>query len=201
VDQINDLFDTLKATPFNATKSMLDVTTVVLTSEMNRTFRSQLTNTTTEEDTGTDHNPFSNVVLIGGKNIKPGLIIGESDLNIPIQKPITPEFELDVSDADRERGWFWSFADLSPAHVQKEGVEPLITSPMGKPFDFSRMEPSATPLSEISEFVLSDYLTYSSVINTVYKAFGVPADKYLRITSTSLTAPTLDILLNEEEPE
>ena len=66
----------LKETPFDANRSYFDVTTVSMTSEFGRTMRQK---NRPLDDTGTDHNPMTNTLLIGGKGIKGNQIIGQSD--------------------------------------------------------------------------------------------------------------------------
>jgi len=63
--------------------------------------------------TGTNHNQLSNSILLGGKGIRAGLVIGASDL----------EDETD---------------EASPAHVK---LDPLLEKSMGLPFDFATLMP------------------------------------------------------------
>lgn len=78
------IFRTMMNTPFDATRSLLDVTTVVVNSEFSRTMR-QLERPI--DDTGTDHNQFNNSFLVGGKGIKGGQVIGASDMATAEEKP------------------------------------------------------------------------------------------------------------------
>jgi uncharacterized protein (DUF1501 family) len=77
VSKIAALFRALVDTPFDATKSMLDVTTVMVASEFGRTMRAP---GMPISGTGTNHNQFANSVLLGGKGIRSGLVVGASDL-------------------------------------------------------------------------------------------------------------------------
>jgi len=77
VSTIAALFRGLLATPFDAKRSMFDVTTVMVASEFGRTMRAP---DMAIDNTGTNHNQFANSVLIGGKGIRSGLVIGASDL-------------------------------------------------------------------------------------------------------------------------
>jgi hypothetical protein len=104
--RIARVFSYLAETPFDDTSSLLDVTTVVVGSEFGRTMRQQ---DQPIDDTGTDHNPLSNTVLIGGAGIKSGLVLGASD------------FQL----ADEV---------LSGAHL---ALDPDAVKVMGRPFDFA----------------------------------------------------------------
>jgi len=61
------------------------------------------------DDTGTDHNPYNNSFLIGGKGIRGGLTIGASDFETVHET-------------------------LSPAHLT---VDPQKLNLMGRPYDFA----------------------------------------------------------------
>jgi hypothetical protein len=65
------------------------------------------------DQTGTNHNQFSNSILIGGKGIRAGMVIGGSDL--PDEK-----------------------ATVSKAHLALDGV---LEKTMGLPFDFASLMP------------------------------------------------------------
>jgi uncharacterized protein DUF1501 len=100
------VFQYLADTAFDNQRSLLDVTTVVIGSEFGRTMR-QLGRPI--DNTGTDHNPLSNSVLIGGAGIKSGLVLGASDF----QSATEP---------------------LSGAHQE---LDPANVKVMGRPFDFA----------------------------------------------------------------
>src|SRR5262245_43055308 len=110
IGKITTLIKVLSETPFDARRSMLDVTTVMVASEFGRTLRSP---DGTVDETGTNHNQFSNSILIGGKGIRGGLVIGASDLRDEVEEP-------------------------SAAHVQ---LDPVLEKSMGLPFDFSTLLP------------------------------------------------------------
>jgi hypothetical protein len=74
--QVAAIFAAFKNTPYDTNRSMLDMTTVVCASEFMRTMRQS---GLPIDATGTDHNSLSNSILIGGKGIRTGLVIGESD--------------------------------------------------------------------------------------------------------------------------
>lgn len=78
VADIAKVLDFLQATPAGdaSGRSLLDLTTVVITSEFSRTMRQQGTSI---EATGTDHNPLTNTVLLAGKGVRGSQIIGASD--------------------------------------------------------------------------------------------------------------------------
>jgi hypothetical protein len=110
IDKIATLFKGLVETPFDNRSSMFDVTTVMVASEFGRTMRAS---DAPVDDTGTNHNQFSNSILLGGKGIRPGLVIGESDLS-------------DETD------------EASNAHVK---LDPTLEKAMGRPFDFAKLAP------------------------------------------------------------
>jgi len=110
IGKITTLIKGLSETPFDDRRSMLDVTTVMVTSEFGRTLRSA---DGPVDETGTNHNQFSNSILIGGKGIRSGLVIGASDLRDEVEEP-------------------------SAAHVQ---LDPVLERSMGLPFDFSTLLP------------------------------------------------------------
>ena len=68
----------LRDTPFDAAagKSFLDVTTVLVASEFGRTMRQD---GLAIDATGTDHNPLSNTIIMAGKGVRGGTVLGESD--------------------------------------------------------------------------------------------------------------------------
>jgi hypothetical protein len=109
--QVAAVFDALQRTPYDDHRSMLDMTTVVCASEFTRTMRQR---DLAIDATGTDHNSLSNMVLIGGKGIKGGLVVGESDSRT----------------ADEE---------ISPAH---RAFDPDHLKVMGRPFDAATLQAS-----------------------------------------------------------
>ena len=108
--RIARVFQYLAATPYDGTRALIDVTTVVVGTEFGRTMR-QLDNPI--DNTGTDHNPLSNSILVGGAGIRGGLVIGASD----------------YQSADEV---------LSGAH---QALDPDGIKVMGRPFDFSNGVP------------------------------------------------------------
>lgn len=56
---------------------------------------------------------------------------------------------------------------LSKAHLQ---LDPVAEKTMGRPFDFERLLPRA---DLPGEFAVGDYLTVNSLVNTIYRLFGV----------------------------
>ncbi len=107
--EVATVFKSLKDTAYDEKRSMLDVTTVLVTTEFARTMRQ---NGTEFDDCGTDHNPLTNTVLIGGKGIKGGMVVGSSDYES-------------------------TKAEISAAH---KSFDPYLLKIMGKPFDFDAMK-------------------------------------------------------------
>jgi uncharacterized protein (DUF1501 family) len=104
------VFDYLATTPFDGSHSLIDVTTVVVGTEFGRTMRQV---GMPIDNTGTDHNPLSNSILVGGAGIKGGQVIGASDFQT----------------ADEV---------LSGAH---QALDPMGVKVMGRPFDFQAGTP------------------------------------------------------------
>jgi len=100
----------LADTPFDDHRSMFDVTTVMVATEFGRTLRAP---GEPIDATGTNHNQFSNSILLGGKGIRSGLVVGASDLSDETEEP-------------------------SPAHLQ---IDPALEKSIGRPFDFSAFSP------------------------------------------------------------
>ena len=162
VGKIAELFKALSEIPFDSTRSLFDVTTVMVTSEMGRTMRVQ---GNPIDNTGTNHNQFSNSVILGGKGIRPGLVVGASDL---ANETVT----------------------ASKAHLS---MDPIAEKLMGCPFDFATMK-TRTDMPE--KYDLKDYLSMSSVINTIYSSFGVPQPMMRTLGRDLPIAPILTGLLS-----
>ncbi len=165
--ELETIFLWLTTTPYAQKQSMLDVTTVMIGTEFSRTMR-QLGSPI--DATGTDHNPLTNTVLLAGKKIQGGRIIGSSDL--------------------QSLGTNNNLSDLSGAHRQ---LDPTTTSIMGRPFDFKQQK-SIENLRET--FVLEEYLVFPSIVNTLMTLAGVNSDKFYRFgPGSSHQAPILSSLL------
>jgi hypothetical protein len=152
----------------------MDVTTVLMTSEFTRTTR-QLGSTLAES--GTDHNPLSNTVILGGKGIRPNMILGSTDL-----AQITA----------KAKGKPQGYSDASKAHLS---LDPELIKKMGKPFDHKSLKVIET-LPVVYE--RSQYLTIEHVVNTLMKAFGVTNKAHYRSLAgdrSQTLAATLDGLL------
>ncbi|HEY7610715.1 MAG TPA: DUF1501 domain-containing protein [Alphaproteobacteria bacterium] len=108
VATIAALLQGLAATPFDERRSMFDVTTVLVASEFGRSLRAPDARI---DATGTNHNQFSNSILIGGKGIRAGLVVGASDL-------------ADAAET------------ASKAHL---GFDRRLEKAMGRPFDFKAL--------------------------------------------------------------
>jgi len=124
VSKIAGLFRALVATPFDARRSMFDVTTVMVASEFGRTMRAP---DMPIHDTGTNHNQFANSILLGGKGIRSGLVVGASDL--PDEK-----------------------AAPSKAHL---AMDPVIEKVMGRPIDLKtlRVRPDQPDAFDIENYL------------------------------------------------
>lgn len=153
-----------KDTPFDNRRSMFDVTTFMVCSEFGRTMRQS--GKDDFEKGGTDHNPLTNMALVGGKGIRKQQIIGASDFQT-------------LAEMDQPSG----------AHLFRDRRSMRI---MGRPFDFSTEMPRYD-LPAVYQY--SDYLTFNSVTNTLMKLFDVPEDKWFATERNGPKAPVLKSLL------
>lgn len=74
-EKIATILQFLKTTAFDSQRSLLDVTTFVVTTEFGRTMRQE----GDFKQSGTDHNPLCNSYLFAGKGIRTGCVFGASD--------------------------------------------------------------------------------------------------------------------------
>lgn len=152
MEDIASLFEVLVKTPFDADNglSMLDVTTVMISSEFSRTHGQA---GRPSDKTGTDHNPQSNMIILAGKGIKGDMVVGESDLDT--------------------LGTDGNFTNVSSAHKR---LDQYLLKRMGKPYDFV----GGAVSSELpTEYRHDDYISAASVINTVLAGFGVPENHWM----------------------
>lgn len=153
-EQLAGVFRLLRTTPFDAQQSLsfLDVTTVLVTSEFGRTNRQP---DKAIDKTGTDHNRFGGLALVGGKGIEPGLFVGSTDLDQLITK----------NDSQGTK-------DFAPPSLAHDRFDPAHLMAMGHVYDFAAgtSVPSARPES----YKQGDYLTSGSLVNSIYSIFGMP---------------------------
>ncbi|HEX4923204.1 MAG TPA: DUF1501 domain-containing protein [Bdellovibrionales bacterium] len=161
VGRVVKLLKHLKATPIDSSRSLFDVTTVLVSSEFSRTMRQD---SLPIDQTGTDHNALTNSVWLFGYGIKGGQIIGASDYQSPNET-------------------------LTGAHKQMDLKGLKI---MGRPFDFKTMRPRT---DSPESFKITDYLTFSSIVNTIYSMYGVPESNYRTLGRDLPVAPLLPGLL------
>ncbi|MFO0992642.1 MAG: DUF1501 domain-containing protein [Hyphomicrobiales bacterium] len=108
--RVASLLKGLETTPFNERQSLFDVTSIMIASEFGRTLRAP---DRPVDDTGTNHNPHANSIILGGKGVRPGLVIGATDFN-------------NAGEA------------VSKAHL---ALDPELEKTIGRPFDFATMRP------------------------------------------------------------
>ena len=162
-EQVAGFIKILKETPYDDSRSFYDVTTFMVGSEFSRTMRKPGFNVA---KSGNDHNTLNNTLLVGGKGVVKGQIIGQSNFRSPDET-------------------------LSNAHLQLDLQKIKM---MGHPLDFSTGRHVAA-LPEVYD--KAHYLTFPSIINTLYKLFGVPTSQYVRLDRNFPDkAKTLDILLS-----
>ncbi len=159
--KIKDTLTYLKNTPYDSKRSLLDVTTVMYSSEFSRTMRQ---GETEFASTGTDHNNFGNSIVLAGKGIKGGQVIGQTDFRSATEV-------------------------LSKAHLVVDDGKRIT---IGRPFDFA----TGRNREDLPEtFDLKDYLSIGSVINTLYRSFGVNESKYRELDRNGYKAPLISTLL------
>ncbi len=123
-EKLKRLFDLLANTEFANGKSLFDVTTVMFASEFGRTLRQP---ELPLDQTGTDHNSLNNSILLAGKGIRGGLVLGETD-------------------------WRSNGDLLSKAH---QAIDPTGLKLMGRPFDFVTGQPRTDlpPTFEADDYI------------------------------------------------
>ena len=117
----------------------MDVTTFMVGTEFARTMRSEFSDFA---ESGTDHNPLRNTILLGGKGIKGGMIAGASDSQTPEEK-------------------------ISAAH--KNFDAPLIKA-MGRPLDFKTLHPAAALPTEFKSSDYLDMGSVANTIYKLFGA-------------------------------
>ncbi len=90
--QVTTIINYLRNTPYDSTRSFLDVTTVSFASEFTRTMRQT---EVSFEKTGTNHNSLCNTFLVGGKGIRGGQVISSSDYQSADEKLSPAHLTLD----------------------------------------------------------------------------------------------------------
>lgn len=124
VETLSKVFSFLKQTPFDSRRSLFDVTTVMVTSEFSRTMR---IHGSPIELTGTNHNPQNNMVMLAGKGIRGGQLVGESDFQSAEES-------------------------LSKAHLT---IDPKKEKIMAQPFDFKTQKaiPTLPEKFEVTNYI------------------------------------------------
>jgi uncharacterized protein (DUF1501 family) len=93
-EDIVKILSYLKTTAFDQKRSLFDVTTVMFASEFGRTMRHA---GRPIDDTGTDHNPLANSVLLAGKGIRGGVVVGGTDFQSSSETLSSAHLALDPS--------------------------------------------------------------------------------------------------------
>jgi hypothetical protein len=144
-------------TEFRDGQSLIDVTTFIIGSEFGRSMRQE---GVALEASGTDHNPLNSSLLIGGKGLRHGWVVGGSD-------------------------FITSDEVLSGAHLK---LDPSRTRTMGRPLEFSTLQMREDKPPSYRE---EDYLGIASVINTIYRIFNFPQERYRSLGRNLPPAPAL----------
>lgn len=164
VEDIASVFDFLKKTAYDETRSLFDVTTVLVTTEFSRSMRGF----GEFETAGNDHNPLTNSLLIAGKGIKGGQVIGQANFRTVEEVQAGPK----------------------GAHLK---LDPNGVKPMGKAFDFAT---GKTTDQVHDTYKLDDYLSINSVVNTLYQLFGVKEESWRVNERNGPKAPVVPGLLS-----
>lgn len=145
-------------------RPMIECTSFVISSEFARTMRQR---GQPVFETGTDHNPLGNMVIVGGRGFAGGRIIGETDRR-SVGEPVTQ------------------------AHATMDADGLML---MGKPFDFANLTPRSYQAGDFMNYDAADYLTYASVANSVYALFGADPSHYWKLKRDGAVAPVMQQLL------
>lgn len=150
------------------TVALKDHCAFIITSEFGRTLRQR---NRAIDQTGTDHNPFGNSVLIGGAGVRTGHVFGSTDLD-----------ELD------EAG---HFRGVSPVHQR---IDLNLLSAMGRPID--PLSGRSLPFGE-GPFDASRQLNMGNIINTLLDLYGSPGVPRMVVPGdrTGRVLPRLEFLL------
>lgn len=123
-------FDYLASVPSPSGRSMLDDTTFLIGSEFSRTMRQPGVDI---KKTGTDHNPLTNTLIVGGKGVRGGMVVGQSDFATANEV-------------------------LSPAHLT---ADPQRLKIMGRPFDVESGQVITAPLAsfDVKQYIGASNVT------------------------------------------
>lgn len=145
VQDLVKIIEYLRKTTLKDGRSLMDSTTFVFTSEFGRTMKIA---DFSVDATGSNHNPKNNSILIGGKGIKCGQVIGQSDWQEPQEK-------------------------LSPAHMSVQTIDPIL---MGRPYDFKNQTILKDYKPET--YNKNEYISVDNYVNTVLDLFNADPTAY-----------------------
>jgi hypothetical protein len=140
VAQIRTSLEFMQGSELPDGRSLLDATTFMVASEFGRTLRQTYV---PFAESGTDHNPLNNTILVGGAGVNCGQVFNGSDLQSADEVLVEAH---QVMDSERNR-------------------------PMGLPFDFATGRPEGGREGP-KVFDPARYLTVGSVMNTLLAARG-----------------------------
>ena len=162
MEAIAAAFDYLASVPSPSGRSMLDDTTFLIGSEFSRTMRQTGASI---DKTGTDHNPLTNTLIVGGKGVRGGLVLGQSDFAS-------------------------SSETLSPLHLV---ADPARLKIMGRPFDIKEGHTIKGFMPQ--SFDITQFIGASNVTNTLQQILGVPEAKRFLLGQSMPTAATIRALI------
>ena len=166
ISDIAEVLRFLKETPFDQTRSFQDVTTLMVSTEFARTMRQTFTDF---ERSGNDHNPLNNSIILAGKGIAGGQVIGQSNFRT----------EEEIA------------AGAQGAHM---AMDSMGLTTMGKVFSYSDGSISD---SMPETYTIGDYLNINAVVNSLYTAFDVSPSLQRTNDRNGPPAPVVPGLLAE----
>jgi hypothetical protein len=92
VERFIEILRFLRSNTYDEKRSLLDVTTVLLSTEFGRTMRQY---GVPVEESGTDHNSLTNSLILAGAGVRGGQVIGASDFQTVDEAPTGAHLQLD----------------------------------------------------------------------------------------------------------
>jgi hypothetical protein len=146
-NRVADLISTLKRLQFRNTGSnMLDMTTVMVVSEFSRT-------PALNPSQGKDHNPHANAVLLAGKGVKKGVVLGDShvvpaeksSIGIAMQRGYPFDYKLGSTVYTKDE------LTRDVAMIFPEDIAATVELIFGNPMDFHSSQDKGNAISSIVE--------------------------------------------------
>lgn len=127
IARFSEILNALVDTPFDENRSLLDVTTVMISSEFSR---SMLQTGSRVNNTGTDHNSVSNMFLFAGKGIRAGQVLGATDYQSAEERLSKAHLDFDAEKI-KMIGRPFDFATGRPADTLPGTLDPALYLTVG----------------------------------------------------------------------